>query len=98
MAGHLTTIIGGKPATFDFQLEGGDRVYRLPLMRYLPVKRLRHIASIQKEGGDLVDLMIDMLDEYAPGVTDDITGEQLALIFKAWAAAGDDGHEDQLGE
>lgn len=91
-------VIGGHQETFDFKLEGEEQVYHLPLMRYLPLKRLRGLAELQKKGGDLVDLMIDILDEYAPGVTDHITGEQLALIFKAWAAAGNDGHENQVGE
>lgn len=82
-----------KRTDFAFKLEGDTKLYRLPLMQYLPVKTVRKLSSINKidddeeKSLDMVDLIIDILDQYAPGLTDKITQADMLTIFEAWNEA-----------
>jgi len=82
-----------KRTDFIFKIEGDKKLYRLPLMQYLPIKTVRRLSSINKidddeeKSLDMVDLIIDMLDQYAPGLTDKITQADMLTIFEAWNEA-----------
>lgn len=82
-----------KRTDFAFKLEGDTKLYRLPLMQYLPVKTVRKLSSINKidddeeKSLDMVDLIIDIFDQYTPGLTDKITQADMLTIFEAWNEA-----------
>ena len=82
-----------KRTDFAFILDGDTKLYRLPLMQYLPVKTVRKLSSINKidddeeKSLDMVDLIIDILDQYTPGLTDKITQADMLTKFEAWNEA-----------
>ena len=85
---------------FAFKIEGDNKLYKLPLMQYLPIKIVRDLGHISaKEDGDeknieMLDFMIDILDRYTPGLTDDLTQSDMGTIFEAWS----DASETNMGE
>lgn len=84
--------------TFDFSLDSDERmVYHLPLFQHLPIKAVRDLA--RKPAGDddaaaRLDLVIDLFDRYAPGLTDEISQADIQSILEAWNEAS----EVSLGE
>lgn len=79
-----------KRRDFAFKLEGDTKLYRLPLMQYLPLKTVRQLSAINKIEGEeernlaMVDLILDIFDKYTPGLTDKITQADMLTIFEAW--------------
>ena len=72
--------------TFDFKLEGGDEVYSLPLMKNLPVEYVAEIAALAGDEHAALNLIVRVLDEFAPGVTKRIGSDGLTVLFEAWAS------------
>lgn len=77
-------VIASTPGQFEFALERDEgTTYVLPLIQDLPAKQVRRLAGAQDTDG--VDMMFDLFDELAPGLTDVATQRDLALIMEAWS-------------
>lgn len=78
--------IGGQSGKFVFALERDpETTYEVPLIQDLPAKQVR---SLSKAGtSDGVDLLFDLFDELAPGLTDVATQRELSLVMEAWSDA-----------
>lgn len=85
-------------ATFDFCLDTDrEHVYRLPLFQHLPVKAVRELGrrgDNEEDAAVKVDIIFDLFDRYAPGLTDEITQADVQAILDAWSEAS----EVSLGE
>lgn len=76
----------GKSETeyFEFQLEGDDKIYRVPLAAYMPYSIL--IEMNEAEGSaDGFSVQVKMLKKYMGAVVDDMSAGMLSDILKAWA-------------
>lgn len=84
--------------TFDFSLDSDEgRVYRLPLFQHLPIKivrQLAHKADSEEDAAEKLELVIDIFDRYAPGLTDELTQADIRSVLAAW----NDASELSLGE
>ena len=79
-------VISSTPGQFEFALERDEgTTYVLPLIQDLPAKQVRRLAGAKDDAG--VDMMFDLFDELAPGLTDVATQRDLALIMEAWSEA-----------
>lgn len=79
-------VIGSERGEFAFALErDADTTYVLPLIQDLPAKQVRALSKAQNEEG--IDMMFDLFDELAPGLTDVATQRDLGLIMEAWSEA-----------
>lgn len=79
-------VISSKPGRFEFALERDEATtYSVPLIQDLPAKQVRRLAGAKDEAG--VDMMFDLFDELAPGLTDVATQRDLSLIMEAWSDA-----------
>ena len=77
-------IVSGTPGQFDFALERDpETVYSLPLIQDLPAKQVRSLSKAQSD----VDIIFDLLDKLAPGLTDTATQRDISLIMEAWSEA-----------
>ena len=78
--------IGSQAGTFEFALERDEgTTYVVPLIQDLPAKQVRALSKAQDAEG--VDMMFDLFDELAPGLTDVATQRELGLIMEAWSEA-----------
>ena len=85
-AQNKTRIISGTSGTFTFAMERDEgTTYSLPLIQDLPAKQVRALSKAQDENG--IDLMFDLFDELAPGLTDVATQRDLGLVMEAWSEA-----------
>lgn len=83
---NKTRRIGGQTGTFEFALERDEgTTYVVPLIQDLPAKQVRALSKAQDAEG--VDMMFDLFDELAPGLTDVATQRELGLIMEAWSEA-----------
>lgn len=77
--------------TLDFQLEGEDTIYSLPYPKDLPFAYMERLAAL--EGGEDeragLDLIRDIMEDYAPGAWGKTTIDGLRAILQAWADGGD---------
>lgn len=79
-------VIASTPGQFEFALERDEETtYVLPLIQDLPAKQVRRLAGAKDDAG--IDMMFDLFDELAPGLTDVATQRDLALIMEAWSEA-----------
>jgi len=79
-------VIASTPGQFEFALKRDEgTTYALPLIQDLPAKQVRRLAGAKDDAG--VDMMFDLFDELAPGLTDVATQRDLALIMEAWSEA-----------
>lgn len=79
-------VIASTPGQFEFALERDEgTTYVLPLIQDLPAKQVRRLAGAKDNDG--VDMMFNLFDEIAPGLTDVATQRDLALIMEAWSEA-----------
>lgn len=84
---------------FEFKVDA--KKYAIPTMDHLPVKytvKLQTLAAESQGGtsgvsaeaaGEFMDVLVSMLDEYAPGVTDKVDMLSLQEILKAWMDAAE---------
>ena len=80
--------------TFDFNIEGSDKVYHVPVLSALPVNtlkkanELRKSAANEEEANDrLFDFFVDIFDEEAKGIFDLLTGDDIIDLFAAYLEA-----------
>lgn len=79
-------VIASTPGQFEFALERDEgTTYVLPLIQDLPAKQVRRLAGAKDDDG--VNMVFDLFDELAPGLTDVATQRDLALIMEAWSEA-----------
>lgn len=73
--------------TVAFSVDG--EVYELPLAQSLPVSQSRKIVEIEASKKDrdtkIYLFLVDLLDEYCPGVTSKIDNDGLQAIYELWA-------------
>lgn len=87
--------LGTEKTTFDFQVEGSETVYHLPLFMALPLAQLREFTAVAAipEGAarDLaaIDVQLDTLRAYMGEDADKLTAEQVHAIFEAWQGGVD---------
>lgn len=87
---------------FEFRLPGEKKNRSLPYMsdisavyrhRLTQISRALSKAETEDErtdaGIEAEDLQFEMLENYCPGITSKVTGEQLDAIITAWAEASD---------
>ena len=94
----MYTIPKAAPDTFDFQLEGEETVYSVPVLRELPLETVLKAEELKDNASDLEALTYikSIFDEYAPGAVDRLSVEQFAFLFKAYM--GDKNNDTTLGE
>lgn len=81
--------------TFDFMV--GKKLYSIPTMGGLPLPLLRKYVKQGSEPEVGIDLMLEILDRYAPGLADELPMVALAQIFEAYLKDADERGE-ALGE
>lgn len=101
MSDNVLTLTGGTARHDDFGINVGDKTYHLPLLQHLPVSSVSRLTKLQRlpekdnqKQLAMVEYVVDLLDQYCPGLTDIITQEDLGTIFAAWSDASSAG----LGE
>lgn len=78
-------VIASGAENFTFRLERDDTEYTLPLIQDLPAKAVLKLSKADGEEG--IELLIDLFDQLAPGLTDIATQRDLSLIMEAWSEA-----------
>lgn len=91
-----------KQNQFEFKVPGERKTRALPLLKFVPVgyrDRLQRLAEPIREAqaagetpsnevlAAFGSFQIDLLEKYAPGITDLMDDEQLAALLKAWTEA-----------
>ena len=78
-------VIPKPKETFDFQLEGTDTIYSIPFAKDLPIDYTQRLAALaDADAVEVLDLLHEVMERYAPGAWDGLTQEGLALILAAW--------------
>lgn len=78
---------------FCFRVQGSKKVYKLPLLGYLPAKYFRQIkAVIGSDATDAAaleaaDVVLDIFDAYCPGLTDTMSLAEMSAISSEWQKA-----------
>lgn len=81
--------------TFDFKV--GKTTYHIPSFGDLPPKLLRQFTKREDTEDAGIEMMLAILDRYAPGVTDEIGLRDVARIFAAYVEESQ-GLGDDAGE
>lgn len=68
---------------FEFQLEGDEKVYRIPLAAAMPFSLLDRMSKAA-DTEDRFTAQVDMLRKYMGDVVDDLPVGVLSEILKAW--------------
>lgn len=91
-----------KQNQFEFQVPGERKKRSLPLLKYVPIGLKSKMAEAAKpiqeakdagrelsreDLGRLGALQIQLLEKYAPGITDVLDEEQLGALVVAWQEA-----------
>ena len=79
--------LGGERSEVCFQLAGNDKVWRLPTLDSLPMKRVLKLNSLVSTDDEAQQVAIDLFDELCPGLTDELTLGEFKQVFDAWAGA-----------
>ena len=76
----------GKEAAkvFEFQLEGSETVYKIPLAASLPSAELLELQKADEKGEGFF-AQREMLRKYMGDIVDDLSVATLGEILKAWA-------------
>lgn len=82
----------------EFSLSDSDEVYHIPMPRSLPAKMARNIDAAIRAGEDFSALFYDLLDEFAPGVTDRATLSAIQELAVLWSKASEEQEGVSLGE
>lgn len=77
-----------EPTTFDFKLEGDDRVWSIPLAKDLPAATLLKLDAA--DGDAAVLAVMEFVDETCPGLLEAATMDEVAAIMTAWREVGGD--------
>ena len=68
---------------FEFQLEGDDKTYRIPLAAAMPYGVLNKISKASKSEDSLA-IQVDMLRKYMGDVVDELPVGVISGILQAW--------------
>lgn len=69
---------------FEFQLEGEDEIYKVPLAADMPFTLLHNVRVAAEDGNGFV-AQIDMLRVYMGDVVDKLSSGVLTEILNAWS-------------
>ena len=85
-------------APFEFQI--GTQTYSMPHVQSLPLAKVLAInEALKGKAGkalqdEMLNVTVDLFDQYAPGVTEMLSMEQFVALAKAYM----DGEGEALGE
>ncbi len=68
---------------FEFQLEGDDKTYRIPLAAAMPFGVLNKISKASKTE-DSLSIQVEMLRKYMGDVVDELPVGVISGILQAW--------------
>lgn len=68
---------------FEFQLEGDDKTYRIPLAAAMPFGVLNRISKASKSE-DSLEVQVEMLRKYMGDVVDELPVGVISGILQAW--------------
>ena len=68
---------------FEFQLEGDDKTYRIPLAAAMPFGVLNKISKASKTE-DSLSIQVEMLRKYIGDVVDELPVGVISGILQAW--------------
>lgn len=68
---------------FEFQLEGDDKTYRIPLAAAMPFGVLNKISKASKSE-DSLSIQVEMLRKYMGDVVDELPVGVISGILQAW--------------
>ncbi len=68
---------------FEFQLEGDDKTYRIPLAAAMPFGVLNRISKASKSEESLA-IQVDMLRKYMGDIVDELPVGVISGILQAW--------------
>ena len=68
---------------FEFQLEGDDKTYRIPLAAAMPYGVLNKISKASKSE-DSLSVQVEMLRKYMGDVVDELPVGVISGILQAW--------------
>ena len=68
---------------FEFQLEGSDKVYKIPLAAHMPYKTLQELSR-KADTDERFDVQVEMLRKYMGDTVDELTAGTLSDILSAW--------------
>lgn len=78
-------VIPKPKETFDFQIEGTDTIYSIPYAKHLPIDYTKRLAALaDADAVEVLDLLHEVMERYAPGAWDNLTQEGLTLILESW--------------
>lgn len=69
---------------FEFQIEGSDVIYKIPLAGSMPVSVLLDMQAADARGEGF-EVQMDMLRKYMGDAVDDLTAVMATQILQAWA-------------
>ena len=70
------------------KVEIEDKVYSLPLIKYLPYKLVKKLTKLQDEKD--IDLVIDVMSQYIPrDVLEELSIMDIGQIMTAWNTTGE---------
>ncbi len=78
----------------EFNLEGEAATYSIPYPEGLGLQysmRLKALGKIQEEAelrGAFIDILVDVLNDYAPGAADHMSAEGLGILLAEWTKGG----------
>lgn len=73
--------------TFDFKLEGSDKVYSIPLLSQLPLERIRQASNLKKDSNDSFDFINGIFEEHAKGLIETLNSEQYTMLIEGYFEA-----------
>ena len=74
-----------KTQTFDFQIQGSKKIYKIPLLSQLPmsyIKKANKLTSGTDE--DAFEFVNELFEKYAPGVIDELNSEQYRILIESY--------------
>lgn len=82
----MITFGQGKIEYFEFQLEGEEEIYGIPLAPYMPIGLIEEMNKADTDG-DALRLQIKILRKYMGERADDLPISMLKEIIVAWSEA-----------
>lgn len=87
MADKNSIVLDNAKKTLNIQLGDGSE-WEIPMLTSLNAREARKIARNFKEGDEgNVDIFMDLLDDWCPGLLDRITMDTFIEITKLWNGA-----------
>lgn len=79
--------------TLQFQVEGSPDTYEIPYPSGLGIGYARRLQALgagtsEERAVAFMDILTDVLDEYAPGASAKLSAEGIGVLLTAWAKEG----------